>query len=107
MRVQKVPLIWVPEHWGPDNSQEETLSLKIPSEHCFSSQKEACVCFSVVKVSLFPFKMNRIEFMDFILSSLAPDTTPTFHFFPPPFVHPGWLWAGRWNVHAPVAKGTQ
>lgn len=91
-----------------DNSQEETLSLSAPWESCFSPQKEGCVGFSVVKISLFPFKVNRIEFTDFILSSLAPDTTPSFHCFPPLlFVQPGWLCAGKGNCHAPVAKGTQ
>lgn len=60
-----------------------------------------------VKASLFPFNTSGIEFIDCILSSLAPGATPSFHcLLPSPFGQPNWLCNGEGSYHAPVAEGT-
>lgn len=60
-----------------------------------------------VKASLFPFNTKRIEFIDCILSSLAPAETPGLHcLLPFPFGQPRWLCGGEGSYHAPVAEGT-
>lgn len=60
-----------------------------------------------VKASLFPFNSSRIEFIDCILSSLAPGATLSFHcLFPSLFGQPSRLCSGEGSYHAPVAEGT-